>query len=229
MKLAKAHLDIGLFTQDIDRQRAFWRDIAGLRLDHELPMAAGWVQHRFDAHDSVVKLNHWMAGLPALPPTGYAALTIARDGAAEWQGHDPDGNRVRLVPPGTDGVSGIGITVTTPDPVRMMAFYLGAMEFEQAGPKVARCGDSLLFVEEGPGGSDGDDFIGRGFRYLTVQIFDADQACADIVARGGRLARAPINFRGVARYGFVKDPDGNWIEISARNSLIRATRSSAPG
>jgi len=95
------------------------------------------------------------------------------------------------------------------------------MEFERLDAFTARCGDSLIFVEPGVGGGETEDFIGQGFRYLTVQIFDADQACQDIVQRGGRLARAPVSFGDIARYGFVKDPDGNWIEISARNSLIR--------
>ncbi len=99
------------------------------------------------------------------------------------------------------------------------SYLLSAVEFESAGPRSARCGDSLLFVEEGPGGSKTDDFIGPAFRYLTVQIFDADEACDQIVARGGRLGRAPISHGKVARYGFVCDPDGNWIEISARTSL----------
>ena len=220
MRLAKPHLDIGLFTQQLERQRAFWSRDVGLRLDHELAFRPGWVQHRFDAHGSVVKVNHWIDPLPPLPPTGYVGLTIAREDSPGWEGRHPDGDWVRLVSPGTNGVVRIGITVRSPDPARMMAFYLNAMEFERVGPRCARCGDSLLFVEEGSGGSETDDFAGPGFRYLTVQIFDADQVCEEIVARGGRLARAPVNFGSIARYGFVKDPDGNWIEISARASLI---------
>ena len=48
---------------------------------------------------------------------------------------------------------------------------------------------------------------------------DADEECAAIVRRGGRMA-APCRTLGqVARFGFVKDPDGNWIEMSARASL----------
>ena len=119
----------------------------------------------------------------------------------------------------TDGIVGIGITVSTPDPARMMDFYIGAMEFERVAPQVARCGDTLLFVEKGPGGSETDDFTGSGYRYLTVQIFDADKECQGIIARGGRLARAPADYGKIARVAFVKDPDGNWIEISARASL----------
>ena len=219
MRLAKRHLDLGIFTNDIDSHRAFWGETVGLRLDHELDFGNGTIQHRYDAHDSVIKVNHFPEPFAAQPPTGYVGLTIARAERPEWSGPNPCGEPVRLVPPGTDGVVGIGITVSTPDPGRMMEFYVKAMEFNEVSPTVARCGDSLLFVEEGPGGSEADDFVGPNFRYLTVQIFDADQACDAIVARGGRLARLPVNFGEVARYGFVKDPDGNWIEMSARTSL----------
>ena len=220
MRLAKPHLDIGLFTNDIASHRSFWSEDVGLRLDHELKLNNGWIQHRYDAHNSVIKVNHVTEPLTSQPRSGYSGLTIARAGNNSiWQGQHPNGDSVRLVPPGTDGIVGIGVTVSTPNPARMMAFYLNAREFEQAGPMIARCGDSLLFVEEGPGGSVTEDFMGPAFRYLTVQIFDADQACEQIVARGGSLGHEPVTFEDIARYGFVCDPDGNWIEISARASL----------
>lgn len=219
MRLAKPHLDLGLFTPDIAPHTAFWGDTVGLRLDHLLPFDDLWVQHRYDAHDSVIKVNHYRHSLPAHPPSGYVGLTIARAGVTPWEGRHPGGQWVRVVPPGTDGVARIAVTVSTPEPARMLDFYLGAMEFDAAGPNTARCGDTLLFVEKGPGGGETEYFIGPGYRYLTVQIFDADAECAAIVARGGRLGRAPVNFGQVARYGFVLDPDGNWIEMSARTSL----------
>ena len=219
MRLAKPHLDLGLFTADLESHRRFWGETVGLRLDHELPFDERWVQHRYDAHASVIKVNHYRHPMPVLPPSGYVGLTLARAEGPAWSGHAPSGETVRLVPPGTHGVERIGITVRTPEPARMMDFYLGALEFEEVAPNVARCGDSLLWVEKGPGGCDTPDFIGPGFRYLTVQIFDADAEIAAIVGRGGRLGRAAVNFGTVARYGFVLDPDGNWIEMSARASL----------
>ncbi|MBI4693651.1 MAG: VOC family protein [Gammaproteobacteria bacterium] len=219
MRLAKPRLDIGLFTNHIAPQKAFWGGTVGLRFDHELTLREGWVQHRYDAHGSVMKVNHYVEPLAPLPATGYLEAVVASEGAAERALADPDGNRVRVVPPGTRGVTRLGIVVGTPDPARLMRFYCEAMEFERVAERVARCGDTLLFVEDGTGGSETETFIGPGWRYLTVQIFDADESCAAIVARGGRLAQAPVNFRDVARYGFVKDPDGNWIEISARTSL----------
>jgi lactoylglutathione lyase len=218
VRLAKPRLDIGLFTDDIDAHREFWGGRAGLRLDHELTIEPGWVQHRFDAHGSVVKVNHIAAGIPPRPPSGITGLTVATEGQP-WTGTHPGGDRVSLVPPGTDGVTGIGITLTSADPDRLLAFYRDGLEFERVAPHTVRAGDTLLTVAEGPGGHDADDVVGPGFRYLTIQVFDTDAEMAAIVARGGRIARDPISFAGVARFGFVADPDGNWIEISARTSL----------
>lgn len=221
MRLAKQHLDIGMFTKSVDRHHAFWENAVGLRFDMELPVRAGWVQHRFDAHNSVIKVNQYSNPMLDSPPTGYIGLTIARAGGPVWEGMHPDGGRVRLVPKGTDGVVGIGITVATPNPARMMDFYIDAMEFECVAERVARCGDTLLFVEQGPGGVETEDFIGPGpgYRYLTIQIFDADKDTDGILRRGGRLASAPTDYGPIARVSFVKDPDGNWIEVSARASL----------
>lgn len=219
MRLAKPHLDIGLFTNDIKAHQDFWQNTVGLRLDHELKLAPTITQHRYDAHDSVIKVNHFTEPFEPLPPSGYCGLVIACERDDVWEGQHPGGETVRLVPHGHDGVVGIGIVVSTPDPERMMQFYTEAMEFERVSAHVARCGDSLLFVVEGDGGQDSADFVGANFRYLTVQIFDADKACEEIVARGGRLGKKPISHGKVARYGFVLDPDGNWIEISARTSL----------
>lgn len=216
-------MDIGLFTNDIAAQREFWGSAVGLRLDHELELEPGWVQHRYDAHDSVVKVNHLVAPLGSKAPSGYVALAIAGDAA--WSGSHPGGDDVRVVP---DGVAGIGVTVRTPDPGQMMDFYCRVMEFEEVDATTARCGDSLLFVVDGPGGRPPaepglDGLKGPAFRYLTVQIFDADAECAGIAERGGRVVVEPRSVGGVARYGFVTDPDGNWIEISARASLTGVT------
>ncbi|MFT4585848.1 MAG: lactoylglutathione lyase [Gammaproteobacteria bacterium] len=219
MRLAKPHLDIGLFTNEIAEHRAFWGESVGLRLDHELTLEKGWVQHRYDAHDSVIKINHITAPLDHQPRSGYVGLTIAGNATSNFDGQHPNGDHVRVVPPGTDGIVGIGITVGSPDPDRLMKFYVEALEFEQRAPYIACCGDTLLFVEEGPGGRVTENFIGPAFRYLTVQIFDADAACDQVVARGGRLAQACRTLGEVARYGLVCDPDGNWIEMSARASL----------
>lgn len=223
MRLAKPHLDIGLFTNDICAHHEFWGRAVGLRLDHELELADGWVQHRYDAHGSVIKVNHLVRPLPARAASGYVGLSVVGDQAG-WSDRHPGGDPVRVVPAGTDGLVGIGVAVSTPDVGAMMGFYCRVLGFEQVDEATAQCGDSLLWVIEGPGGRHADHagldgLIGPAFRYLTVQIFDADAECAGIAERGGRVVIEPTSVGTVARYGFVTDPDGNWIEISARTSL----------
>lgn len=219
MKLAKPHLDIGLFSNDLTSQRKFWGTTAGLPLDHELELEPGWIQHRFAANGSIVKVNHLVRPLPELPASGYVGLAIAQDRPEAWSGQHPGGDAVDLVAAGEGGVVGIRITVASANPGRLLDFYRSALEFEPVDDRTSRCGDSLVTVVEGAGGSDVDDVIGPGFRYITIQVFDVDAEAAEVVRRGGRVAREPVNYAGVARYGFIADPDGNWIELSARTSL----------
>jgi lactoylglutathione lyase len=58
-----------------------------------------------------------------------------------------------------------------------------------------------------------------GYRYLTIQVYDVRAVHADVVARGGREGRPPVRLGEVAFISFVRDPDGNWLEISQRKSL----------
>ena len=219
MRLAKNHLDIGLFTNDIDTHKIFWEKDIGLILDHKLELTQDITQHRYEVHGSVIKVNHASEELGTKAMSGYTGLTVCGDQETTWTGRTPEGEKVRIVKLGTAGIVGIGITLSTQDPEKMMQFYTEVMRFDKISSSVARCGDSLLFVEEGPSGTPSDDFVGPGFRYITVQIFDADQTCSDIERRGGIIAKPPVNLGKVARYAFATDPDGNWIEISARTSL----------
>jgi len=58
-----------------------------------------------------------------------------------------------------------------------------------------------------------------GYRYLTMQVFDVRGCHARIIAKGGREGRPPMRLGEVAHISFVRDPDGNWIEISQRKSI----------
>jgi lactoylglutathione lyase len=229
MRLAKPCLDIGLFTNDLEAHRAFWGETCGLKLDHVLPIRPGLTQHRFDAHGSVVKVNHMEEPLPARAPASIAGLTIARDGGPDWSGRDPAGDPVRLVRPGTDGITGIGIVLTAPDPESVLAFYASAFGFPREGADAVRAGTTRIQVVAGPAGDPTDDMSGPGFRYLTVQIFDADEAFAHVVAQGGAPTRAPVSLGTIARVAFVRDPAGTWIELSARASLTGIVPKPDPG
>src|ERR1700724_979775 len=110
MQLAKNVIDLGLSTNNLEPMLRFWQQDAGLRFDHVLPVRRGQKQYRHDALGSVIKFNHHVEPLPAAAPSGYRELIIAREGVEKPRSMvDPDGNRVRLVPPAHDGITQLAI------------------------------------------------------------------------------------------------------------------------
>src|SRR5688572_12899481 len=57
MRLAKPHLDIGIFTNRLEAQLAFWQGEVGLELEEVLPLGGGNQQYRHAMNGSVFKLN----------------------------------------------------------------------------------------------------------------------------------------------------------------------------
>jgi catechol 2,3-dioxygenase-like lactoylglutathione lyase family enzyme len=220
MKLAKPRIDVGLYTNRRDEMLAFWRDEVGLPYEELLPMGGGVQQHRLGLLGSVLKINHSREPLPDEPRAGYRELAIARAGLTAPQALvDPDGNRVVLVPEGHESVSRIALTLGVRDPAAFRAFYGRARELEPAGENAFRCGDSLLRFAPAADAKPVGRMTGPGYRYFTIQVFDVNAEHAGILARGGAEGRPPITLGKVARISFVRDPDGNWIEISQRASL----------
>jgi catechol 2,3-dioxygenase-like lactoylglutathione lyase family enzyme len=221
MKLAKNHVDIGLYTDNVEALLAFWQRDVGLPFEELLPLGGGARQHRHALNGSVFKLNASRDPLPAdAEPAGYRELLIARPGVtAPQQLTDPDGNRVTLVPPGMGGVTGIGVRLAVRDASAFRDFYARCLELEIVAPDRYRCGDTLLIVYQEPNVRRTEAMRGRGYRYLTVQVFDVDAEHTDLIARGVEEGRAPVTLGNVARISFIRDPDGNWIEVSQRASL----------
>jgi hypothetical protein len=112
MQLANNVIDVGLSTNNLEPMLRFWQHDVGLRLDHVLPVRRGQKQYRHDALGSVIKLNHHIEPLPTAAPSGYRELIIARAGVGTPRAMvDPDGNRMRLVPPGHDGITQLAVTM----------------------------------------------------------------------------------------------------------------------
>lgn len=214
MKLAKPCLDLGLGTNRRDEQLAFWQDVVGLPYDHMGKLGGGMQQHRHHLHGSILKVNHARDPLAPAAPSGFRRLIIARDGiAAPRDLADPDGNAVRLVPPGHDGITDIAIELAVNDIDASRRFYVEAMGFADLA-----CGTTRLILV--PGRTEpSPDWRGPGFRYITVQVFDAIAAHQAVLARGGTEAAPPRELGDIVRYSFVRDPDGNFIEISERTTL----------
>lgn len=220
IELAKPALDVGLYTNQREAQLEFWQQRIGLPFSEVLPVGAGVHQLRHTIGDSILKINHAREALAQTAPSGIRELTIATAGLdAEQSLEDPDGNRVRLVPPGLEGVEQLRVDLTVSNVPAHEKFYgevLGLPAGAAAGTFL--CGASQLRLSEGAATADPEQRA-IGYRYLTVQVFDVKQTHASVLAAGGREGRAPIRLGDVAHISFIRDPDGNWIEISQRKSI----------
>jgi predicted enzyme related to lactoylglutathione lyase len=223
MRLAKPRVDIGLNTNNLEPMLAFWQDEVGLPFDHVLSIRKGLQQHRHDALGSVVKINHYSDVLPEMPPSGYSELLIARQGLNAVRSlQDPDGNKVTLVPPGRFGVTQVGVRIKVRALVSHRSFYAEALGLtEETVPIGAsfRAGETLLLLEESLQAPSDATMEGKGWRYITFQVFKVDEDHARVLARGGREALKPVTLGTTARISMVRDPDGNWIELSQRASI----------
>ena len=221
MQLAKPRIDIGLSTNHLAPMLAFWQGEVGVPLDHVLPIRKGQDQHRHDVLGSVLKINHHAAPLAANPPSGYRELLIAREGVTAPQSlADPEGNRVCLVPPGHEGIGQIGVRIGVRDLEAHRRFYGEALGLPEERPGVLRAGESLILLEVDPAAPADAQMQGPGWRYITFQVFKVDHEHAAVLAKGGREALAPLTLGNTARISMVRDPDGNWIELSQRASIV---------
>jgi lactoylglutathione lyase len=220
MDLAKPHIDVGLFTNNTAAMLEFWQQKVGLEFEEMLPLSPGVRQHRHAMNGSVLKLNSVRDPMEAAPASGYRELLIARDriGDSE-QLVDPDGNRVTLVPRGQQGIQGIGVRMAVRDAPAMHRFLGVALGLEAHDQNAYRCGDSLISFEIDAAAAPVGKMQAPGYRYITIQVRRVDAEHAGIIERGGAEGRPPLTLGTTARISFVRDPDGNWIEVSQRASL----------
>jgi catechol 2,3-dioxygenase-like lactoylglutathione lyase family enzyme len=225
VKLAKQHLDIGMYVRETEPALAFWQDEVGAVFDHVLALGPGQRQHRHDLYGSVLKINNSRDPRPDAPPTGYRELIVARgDVAAPKTLIDPEGNRVTLAPPGTWGVEKVGVRLAVRDVAAHRRFYieaLGLAEEPVEGAEAAfRVGDSIILLDQSDDAPSDAQIGGFGWRYITFQIFKVDEEHAFALANGAGEGRAPVTLGQTARISMIRDPDGNWIELSQRASIV---------
>ena len=221
MELAKPHLDIGLFTNRRDEQLAFWQQTVGLTYDHMGKLGGGIQQHRHHMNGSILKVNHVRAALAPAPTSGLVGLRIACAGLdARKELADPDGNRVLLVPQGDQGVDGIAIELMVNNRDAHEHFWRHVMQFESSGSGVYRCGHTLVMIVGEHRVERSDNRRAKGWRYTTIQIRDCVSEHAGVLARGGEEGMPPVLLGDTVRMSFVRDPDGNFIELSQRASLV---------
>lgn len=221
MDLAKPHMDIGLFTNRREEQLEFWQKTIDLEYDHMGKLGGGIQQLRHHMNGSILKLNHVRDPLNPLPASGIVGLRIARPGlAARREFADPDGNRLLLVPPGDEGVVGIAIELAVNNRDAHDHFWRHVMKFAAPARGVYLCGDTRIIIVGEQKVKRSESWQGPGWRYTTVQIRDCVAEHAGILTRGGEEGRSPVLLGDTVRYSFVRDPDGNFIELSQRASLV---------
>jgi lactoylglutathione lyase len=220
IKLAKKHIDVGLYTNETEAMLEFWRTQVGLRFEEVLPLGQGVRQHRHPMNGSVLKLNSVRDPMPAAKHPGYRELWIASPDVQEPVAlSDTDGNVIRLVLPGYSSVTGIALKLVVSNAQSFREFYGRVMQLQSAGKDTYRCGDSLLMFEQQRGAAQDNPLRAKGLRYFTVQVVDLDREHATLLERGAVEGMAPITLGEIARISFIRDPDGNWIELSQRASL----------
>lgn len=224
MQLAKSVIDVGLSTNNLEPMLRFWQQDVVVRFDHVLPVRRGQKQYRHDEQGSIIKINHHADPLPEAAPSGYRELVVAREGLQKpWSMVDPDGNRVRLVPKGYDGVQQLGVLMHVRKLDEHRHFYgdiLGFAEQPWENGAGFRVGDSAVLLHEDGSAAFDAPRQARGWRYITLQVADIDAVHDELRNRGVREGLAPVTLGEVARISMVLDPDGNWIELSRRASIV---------
>jgi catechol 2,3-dioxygenase-like lactoylglutathione lyase family enzyme len=232
MQLAKQCVDVGLFTNRIDEMREFYAERIRLPYEEMLPVSAGVRQYRYGMLGSVLKINHVREALAPRVPGGYRHLTIAdRRTPMPFQLADPDGNEIRLVPTGHYGIDQIGIHLGVTDEGEFDRFYREVLGCERLGERRYRLGQTIFTFERDPAArraerTSATDAAGaveamraQGIRYVTVQVRDCNAEYKRFMSMGAWEGAPPMTLGEVARICFIRDPDGNWIEISQRASL----------
>ena len=218
MKLAKQGIDIGLRTNQLEPSLSFWRDEIGLPYEELLKIGGGVHQHRLGLNGAVLKLNHARDPLPEAP-SGYSELMIARDIRQPLNHQDPNGIPVTLVPTGYQGITHVGIKMQVRSLKSAAQFFASTLQAQTINANQYKLGNTQFFLEENTLALPSAGMQGRGFRYLTIQVYKVDTEHAELLQRGAQEAEPPRTLGQTARISFICDTDNNWIEISQRKSL----------
>jgi len=232
MELAKRFVDLGIFTNRLDEMRAFYAEQIRLPYEELLPVGGGVRQYRYGLLGSVLKINHSRDPLPPRIAGGYRMLSISDSRTPmPIPMQDPDGNDIELVPTGNRGVNQIEIHIGVTDEVAFDHFYGDAMQAEPLAAGRFKLGETIISFRHDPvvvraqksTAAGAPDVIAStravGMRYITVQVRDVDAEHRRLMSMGVWEGAAPVSLGAVARISFIRDPDGNFIEISQRASL----------
>ncbi len=232
IELAKRCVDVGLFTNRLDEMRAFYAEKIRLPYEEMLPVGGGVRQYRYGLLGSVLKINHARDPLPPRVAGGYKRITIADPRLPmPMRLVDPDGNEIELTPTGRGDVRQVELHLGVSDTAAFERYFGEALGCERLGPGSFRLGETCLSFAHDPAARPMDksrvasaaEAVGAmravGFRYITLQVRDCDAEHRRLLTMGVAEGAPPVTLGAVARISFIRDPDGNWVEISQRASL----------
>jgi catechol 2,3-dioxygenase-like lactoylglutathione lyase family enzyme len=229
MELKKRQVDVGIFTRQLEKMQAFYGERLGLEFESMLPVGGGFRQYRYLCNGSVIKLMHSRDPLRPRRPGGYETLMVATPKVNQVEAvADPDDNTIELVPPGRDDVTQMEIRIGVRDPEAFGQFYTNAFGAADLGKGRYKIGETIFGVYHEPEihapkltpYANPLEVVNAmaelGIQYVTLQVMDCDAAFNALKAAGAAVAVEPSTFGTVARISFVRDPDGNFIELSQR-------------
>jgi lactoylglutathione lyase len=229
MDLARPQVDVGIFTNRLEQMQAFYGQKLGLQFESMMPVGGGFRQYRYLANGSVIKLMHSREPLRRRRPGGYETIMIATPKVAHGEAiPDPDDNTIELVPPGANDVTQIEVRVGVTDVDAHGRFYTQAFGATDIGRNRYKIGETIFAVYHEHGAHRVtaapcknaleviQSMAELGIQYVTVGVRSCDDAFTALKTAGAAEAVAPVDFGTVARIAFVRDPDGNFIELAQR-------------
>lgn len=219
LRLAKPHVDIGLYTEHFDAHRSFWEGTLRLHYEGYQKLGGGVRQHRYGLNGSVLKVNHARDAL-ANAPTGLRRLIVTTDIVERPVDlTDPDGTPVRLVPPDGDGGVSMVVEVAVAELDATRRWWVEGVGGMDIGGGGVRIGETVVALVEEPGRAPTSVQKAVGLRYLTVQVHDVVAEHARLVDFGSDAPMDPTRLGDTAVISFVRSPDGDWLELSQRADL----------
>ena len=219
--LSKDVLDIGFFTANLDETLAFWNRELGLLSEEPVPYNDGLRQFRLPFRNTIIKVNCSEKKLTK-PPTGYSELYLAVENISSPKTIvNPDGELITLVPVDFNGIKETAIKVKVNNLKSHANFYENVMGFKRKNDRTFQVGNCLLFLDkvEEEEKLFAGHWVNLGFRYLTLHVMKIDETFSGMVAAGAEVGEEPYAIGDIAKISFLKDPDGNWIEVAQRASL----------
>ena len=219
MRLAKPAIDVGLYTNQHEEMLSFWQSHKPVTYSELLPIGGGIRQHRHCIGDSILKINHSRTPLNTSAPCGIHGITLFdSDIEKEEELFDPDGNRLLLKKNKSGDAPNLRVSLIANDLEKSQDFYGRTLGLSIKSNGAFQAGQSEIEISQGKVSSDHEQQA-IGFRYLTFQVYDVVAEHNQILAKGGTEGRDPIKLGDVAYISFIRDPDGNWIELSQRKSI----------